>query len=86
MIFFGTFFVFMLVFILGILLVKERLRIKTKYLAIVIGFLIFAVILTAGYVNDSVISVFSLVLSGLIAIFAAALAFFSIELAKRIKL
>jgi len=75
----------MLVFILGIFLVKERLRVKTKYIAIVAGILIFLIFLWAGYVNDSIISVFSLVLSGFIAIFAAALAFFMIELAKWIK-
>lgn len=83
--FFGSLFAFMLVFILGILLVKERLRVKTQYLAIIIGILIFLIFLWAGYANYSVISVFSLVLSGLIAIFAAALAFFTIELAKWIK-
>ena len=80
--FLGSFFAFMLVFILGILLIKDRLRVKTKYIAIVVGTLIFFIFLWAGYVNYSAISVFSLVLSGLIAIFAAALAFFMIELAK----
>lgn len=82
---FGTFFVYLLIFVFGRLRRAGRLRFKTLYLAIGNGIAIFVVILTAIYVNDAIISVFALVLSGLIAIFCGVTIYFAFELVKRIK-
>jgi hypothetical protein len=78
-VFLATFIIFIIIFILG------RLKIKTKYLATIIGIAILLITLIAFSINDSSNFLLSLVFGILISIFCGVVSYFSIELGKRFK-
>ncbi len=78
MLFFGTCVLFSLIFVLG------RLKVKTRYFPIISGAGVFIIVLAATYINDSVISVFGLVLSSFMAVFCGVVIYFAVKIAKRI--
>jgi hypothetical protein len=74
-----TFLLFILIGILG------RIRVKTRYLAIIAGVAIFIILSIAFYINDNKISVFSLILSLIISLFCMLGTYFSFEAMRRLK-
>ncbi len=75
----GTFVMSFMLFILG------RLEVKRRYLATIVGVMMFIVFSIAFYINDYESSVFSLVSSGLISIFCGVIAYFALGIAESIK-